>query len=92
VHPLLPCVSTELDSLCRAAHPLLISISNARADRHDAESHHNLLHELLQELHKSDVPKDLFKESELVVARPREVVGMVQAVNEAEGYVFTFMT
>lgn len=64
-----------------SVHPLL------PADRHDAESHHNLLHELLQELHKSDVPKDLFKESELVVARPREVVGMVQAVNEAEGIV-----
>ena len=47
-------------------------------------SKENLQRELLQELYKPDVLEDLLKESELVVARRKEVVGMVQALNKAE--------
>jgi Dynamin GTPase effector domain len=55
-------------------------------------SKENLQRELLQELYKPDVLEDLLKESELVVARRKEVVGMVQALNKAEEYVsFPFM-
>lgn len=50
-------------------------------------SKENLQRELLQELYKPDVLEDLLKESELVVARRKEVVGMVQALNKAEEYV-----
>jgi hypothetical protein len=47
-------------------------------------SKENLQRELLQELYKPDVLEDLLKESELVVARRKEVVGMVHALNKAE--------
>ena len=47
-------------------------------------SKENLQRELLQELYKPDVLEDLLKESELIVARRKEVVGMVQALNKAE--------
>ncbi|KAI9451545.1 Dynamin central region-domain-containing protein [Lactarius psammicola] len=47
-------------------------------------SKENLQRELLQELYKPDVLEDLLKESELVVARRKEVVNMVQALNKAE--------
>ncbi len=53
-------------------------------------SKENLQRELLQELYKPDVLEDLLKESELVVARRKEVVGMVQALNKAEECVFLF--
>ena len=55
-------------------------------------SKENLQRELLQELYKPDVLEDLLKESELIVARRKEVVSMVQALNKAEEYVsFSFM-
>ena len=44
----------------------------------------NLQRELLQELYKPEVLDDLLKESEYVVSRRKEVVSMVQALNEAE--------
>ena len=47
-------------------------------------SKENLQRELLQELYKSDVLKDLLKDSELVVARRKEAVSMVEALSEAE--------
>ena len=47
-------------------------------------SKENLQRELLQELYKPDVLEDLLKESELVVARRKEVTSMVQALNKAE--------
>ena len=47
-------------------------------------SKENLQRELLQELYKPDVLEDLLKESELVVARRKEVVSMVGALNKAE--------
>ncbi|KAF8267575.1 Dynamin central region-domain-containing protein [Lactarius quietus] len=47
-------------------------------------SKENLQRELLQELYKPEVLEDLLKESELVVTRRKEVVGMVQALNKAE--------
>ena len=47
----------------------------------------NLQRELLQELYKPEVLDDLLKESELVVARRKEVMSMVQALNKAEEYV-----
>ena len=40
--------------------------------------------ESLQELYKPDVLEDLLKESELVVARRKEVVSIVGARNKAE--------
>ena len=65
----------------------------ARDDRHSTEGHlthalnhskENLQRELLQELYKPDVLEDLLKESELVVARRKEVVSMVWTLNKAE--------
>ncbi|KAF9228742.1 hypothetical protein BS17DRAFT_690871 [Gyrodon lividus] len=47
-------------------------------------SKENLQRELLQELYKPDVLDDLMKESEFVVNRRKEVVGMVTALNKAE--------
>ena len=47
-------------------------------------SKENLQREFLQELYKPDVLEDLLKESELVVARRKEVVSMVGALNKAE--------
>ena len=47
-------------------------------------SKENLQCELLQELYKSDVLEDLFKDSKLVVARRKEVVCVVEALNKAE--------
>ena len=44
-------------------------------------SKENLQRELLQELYKPDVLEDLLQESELVVARRREIVCMVGALN-----------
>ncbi|KAH9032338.1 Dynamin GTPase effector domain-containing protein [Lactarius deliciosus] len=55
-------------------------------------SKENLQRELLQELYKPDVLEDLLKESELVVARRKEVVSMVQALNKAEECVTSFYT
>ena len=49
-----------------------------------------LQRELLQELYKPDVLEDLLKESELVVARRKEVVSMVGALNKAEAYAVSF--
>jgi arsenate reductase-like glutaredoxin family protein len=46
-----------------------------------------LQQELLQELYKPDVLNDLMKESEHVVARRKECVQMIQALNRAEEYV-----
>ena len=54
-------------------------------------SKENLQRELLQELYKPDVLEDLLKESELVVARRKEVVGMVQALNKAEECVLFYL-
>lgn len=50
-------------------------------------SKENLQRELLQELYKPEVLDELLKESEFVVNRRKEVVGMVQALNKAEEYV-----
>ena len=47
-------------------------------------SKENLQRELLQELYEPDVLEDLLKESELGVARRKEVVSMVGALNKAE--------
>ncbi|KAF8894706.1 Dynamin central region-domain-containing protein [Infundibulicybe gibba] len=47
-------------------------------------SKENLQRELLQELYKPEVLEDLLKESEFVVNRRKEVVGMVQTLNKAE--------
>jgi len=47
-------------------------------------SKEDLQRELLQELYKADVLDELLKESEFVVARRKEVVGMVTALNKAE--------
>lgn len=47
-------------------------------------SKENLQRELLQELYKPDVLDELMKESEFVVNRRKEVVGMVTALNKAE--------
>ncbi|KAI0061990.1 hypothetical protein BV25DRAFT_1916294 [Artomyces pyxidatus] len=47
-------------------------------------SKEDLQRELLQELYKPEVLDDLLKESEFVVSRRKEVVGMVQALNKAE--------
>jgi len=47
-------------------------------------SKENLQRELLQELYKPEVLDELLKESEHVVNRRKEVVGMVQALNKAE--------
>lgn len=46
-----------------------------------------LQRELLQELYKQEVLDDLLKESEYVVSRRKEVIGMVAALNKAEEYV-----
>lgn len=53
-------------------------------------SKENLQRELLQELYKPEVLDDLLKESEYVVNRRKEVVGMVSALNKAEEYVNFF--
>jgi hypothetical protein len=53
-------------------------------------SKENLQRELLQELYKPEVLDDLLKESEYVVNRRKEVVGMVSALNKAEEYVKFF--
>ena len=47
-------------------------------------SKENLQRELLQELYKSDVLKDLLKDSELVFARRKEAVSMVEALSKAD--------
>ncbi|KAI0045072.1 putative ember of the dynamin family of GTPase [Auriscalpium vulgare] len=47
-------------------------------------SKEDLQRELLQELYKPDVLDELLKESEFVVSRRKEVVGMVSALNKAE--------
>ncbi|KAG6811322.1 hypothetical protein H0H92_007986 [Tricholoma furcatifolium] len=47
-------------------------------------SKENLQRELLQELYKPEVLDDLLKESEATVARRKEVVTMVTALNKAE--------
>lgn len=44
----------------------------------------NLQKELLQELYKPDVLDELLKESEHIVARRRELIGLVSALNKAE--------
>nr|GAT53686.1 predicted protein [Mycena chlorophos] len=44
----------------------------------------NLQRELLQELYKPEVLDELLQESEAVVHRRKEVIGMVQALNKAE--------
>ncbi|KAJ7221724.1 Dynamin central region-domain-containing protein [Mycena pura] len=44
----------------------------------------NLQQELLRELYKPEVLDELLKESEAVVHRRKEVIGMVQALNKAE--------
>ena len=44
--------------------------------------------ELLQELYKPEVLDELLKESEYVINRRKEVVGMLQALNKAEEYVY----
>ncbi|TRM59894.1 Dynamin central region-domain-containing protein [Schizophyllum amplum] len=49
-----------------------------------SHSKENLQRELLQELYKPEVLNDLLKESEYIVSRRKEVIGMVQALNKAE--------
>ncbi|KZT11586.1 uncharacterized protein LAESUDRAFT_642571 [Laetiporus sulphureus 93-53] len=49
----------------------------------------NLQQELLQELYKPEVLDELLKESDYVVARRKECVQMVQALNKAEEYVIS---
>ena len=49
-----------------------------------AHSKDNLQRELLQELYKPEVLNELLKESEYIVNRRKEVIGMVQALNKAE--------
>ncbi|KAF7304935.1 hypothetical protein MKEN_01207800 [Mycena kentingensis (nom. inval.)] len=44
----------------------------------------NLQRELLQELYKPEVLDELLQESEAVIQRRKEVIGMVQALNKAE--------
>ncbi|KIL68553.1 hypothetical protein M378DRAFT_158362 [Amanita muscaria Koide BX008] len=44
----------------------------------------NLQRELLQELYKPDVLDNLLKESEYVISRRKEVIGMSSALNKAE--------
>jgi hypothetical protein len=82
-----------LTTLCRAAHPLVFQYHKARDDRPVPKvisltlvnhSKENLQRELLQELYRPDVLEDLLKESELVVARRKEAVSKVQALNKAE--------
>jgi hypothetical protein len=46
-----------------------------------------LHNELLKELYKPEVLNDLMKESEHIVARRKEVVTMIGALNKAEEYV-----
>ena len=62
-----------IDMVPKAISPTLV--------KHSKE---NLERELLQELYKPDVLEDLLKESELVIARRKEVVSMVGALNKAE--------
>jgi len=50
-------------------------------------SKENLQRELLQELYKPDVLDDLLRESEHVVARRREVIATLAALNKADEYV-----
>lgn len=50
-------------------------------------SKENLQRELLQELYKPDVLDDLLRESEHVVARRREVITTLAALNKADEYV-----
>lgn len=52
-----------------------------------SHSKENLQQTLLQELYKPDVLDELLKESDYVVNRRKEVVGMIQALNKAEEYV-----
>jgi len=47
-------------------------------------SKENLQRELLQELYKPEVLEELLKESDFVVSRRKEVLGMVVALNKAE--------
>jgi vacuolar protein sorting-associated protein 1 len=47
-------------------------------------SKENLQRELLQELYKPEVLDDLLRESEHVVARRREVVATLTALNKAD--------
>ncbi|TFK27351.1 VpsA protein [Coprinopsis marcescibilis] len=47
-------------------------------------SKENLQRELLQELYKPEILDELMKESEHVVSRRKECVGMIQALNKAE--------
>jgi dynamin 1-like protein len=47
-------------------------------------SKENLQRELLQELYKPEVLEELLKESDFVVNRRKEVLGMVVALNKAE--------
>jgi dynamin 1-like protein len=47
-------------------------------------SKENLQRELLQELYKPEILDGLMKESEFVVNRRKEVIGMVQALAKAE--------
>ncbi|KAL1744179.1 Dynamin central region-domain-containing protein [Schizophyllum fasciatum] len=49
-----------------------------------SHSKDNLQRELLQELYKPEVLGELLKESEYIVNRRKEVIGMVQALNKAE--------
>jgi hypothetical protein len=50
-----------------------------------------LQQELLQQLYKPDVLDDLMKESDHVVARRKEVMSMISALNKAEEYTFVFL-
>jgi len=47
-------------------------------------SKENLQRELLQELYKPETLGELLKESEQMVARRKEVVSMIEALNKAE--------
>lgn len=50
----------------------------------------NLQRELLQELYKPDILDDMMKESEHIVLRRKELIGLVSTLNKAEEYVSQF--
>ena len=53
-------------------------------------SKENLQRELLQELYKPETLDDMLKESEHVVARRKEVMTTLTALNKADEYVLAF--
>ena len=54
-------------------------------------SKENLQRELLQELYKPEILDDMLKESEHVVARRKEVMTTLAALNKADEYVLALL-